>query len=166
LSRTKRSKFTWTGFAPALLLSFAAPAAALQGDEASLLRTARAIADATSGQRVGNGGPTDKIVYFGRNGQGQIVVTSVAVLAPGADAVAPPAGALAMVRTRAAAPGPNLMPDPADLALARASGIPIFIVGEWRAPPIVWEIVRQGSDVRVRDVDPLGAAGPWRPAAL
>jgi hypothetical protein len=152
------------GLFAAALLSMAAPAAAQSGDETILVRTARAIGDATAGQRVGNGAAADKVVYLGRNGQGTIVVTSIAALVPGGDASAPPAGAIAMVVTRASSANGNQTPIPADVALARSAGLPIFIVGEWATPPVLWELLRQGDAVRVRDVDAAGHAGPWRAA--
>jgi hypothetical protein len=147
------------------LLALAAPAFAQPGDDSALLRTVRVVADATSGQRIGNGTVADKVVYFGRNTAGEIVVTSVAALAPGAPAAEAPAGAIALLRTRAATPGGNAAPDPADLALARATGIAVFIVGEWRSPPVVWELLRQSGEVRIRDVDAQGSAGAWRAPA-
>jgi hypothetical protein len=149
----------------AAVLASSVPALAQPRDDATLLRTVRTVADATSGQRIGNGIVADKVVYFGRNARGEIVVTSVAALAPGAPAAEAPAGAIALLRTRAATPGGNQAPDPADLALARTTGIAIFVVGEWRSPPIVWEVLRQGAELRIRDVDARGVAGAWRAPA-
>jgi hypothetical protein len=155
----------WSALAAAWWLAAEVQAPAQTGDEVTLLRTMRAIGDATSGQRLASGAAVDKVVYFGRNGQGQIVVTSVAVLAPGADGLEPPAGTIALVRTRAATAGGNEAPDPADLALARRTGIPIFIVGEWRTPPVIWEVRVQDAGIRIRDVDSQGVPGPWRTSA-
>ena len=152
-------------FLLAAALLIAVPATAQPGDDTVLLRTMRAVGDATSGQRVGNGAPADKVVYFGRNGRNEIVVTSVAALAPGAPVAAAPAGAIALIRTRAGTANAHAGPDPADLALARDTGIGVFIVGEWRTPPIIWEVRRQGADIRWREIDHLGVAGPWRAPA-
>jgi hypothetical protein len=140
-------------------LALGAPALAQDGDT-GLLRTIRAIGDATSGQRVNGGAAADKVVYLGRRGA-IYVVTSIAALAPGGEGVDPPAGAVAVLRTRAATPGGNAAPDPADLALARRTGLPIFIVGEWRTPPMIWQVAAG----RYREIDGEGRAGPWRTPA-
>lgn len=140
-------------------VSIAAPAAAQSAGEAALLRSVRAIGDATAGQRIGNGQVADKIAYLASR-DGRIVVTSVAALVPGAEWVDPPAGASAALRTRAAGP------DPADLAYATRTGLAVFIVNEATMPPAILEIARQsGGGVRVRDVDGRGRAGPWRAPA-
>jgi hypothetical protein len=146
------------------LAAIAATAAAQGADEARLLRTVRAIGDATAGQTIGNGQAADKIVFLGR-GAGGILVTSVAALVPGAPWVDPPAGAVAALRTRAAAPAGNQAPDPADLAYVRTTGLRVFIVGEGETPPAIRELARQGQDVRVRAIDRRGAAGPWQAPA-
>jgi len=136
----------------------AVPAAAQSADDAALLRSVRAIGDATAGQRIGAGQAADKVVFLARNG-GRIVVTSVAALVPGADWVDPPAGAIAVLRTRAA---PS---DLADLAYARRTGLAVFIVNEAATPAAILEIVRHGEIVRLRDIDQRGLAGPWRAPA-
>ena len=146
------------------LATIAAPAAAQGADEVALLRSVRAIGDATSGQRIGGGQIADKIVYLGRR-DGRIVVTSVAALVPGGDWVDPPPGAIAVLRTRASAPGDNEAPDPADLAFVRRTGLRAFIVGEWAAPPAIREIARQDGQARMREISPRGVAGPWRAPA-
>jgi len=138
--------------------AMAAPAPVQSADETALLRTVRALGDATSGQRIGNGQAADKIVYLGRSG-GRIVVTSVAALLPGGDWVDPPAGAIAVLRTRASAA------EPADVAYALRIGMPVFIVGEWASPPVILEIGSQGSAARLREIDARGVAGPWRTPA-
>lgn len=144
--------------------TIAVPAAAQSADDAGLLRTVRAIGDATSGQRIGSGRAADKIVYLGRNG-GRIVVTSIAALVPGGEWVDPPGGAIAVLRTRASTPGNNGAPDPADLAYVQRTGLRVFIVGEWATPPVIWEIARQDGQARVREIDARGVAGPWRAPA-
>jgi hypothetical protein len=150
-------KRIWFVLAAALALS--SPAVA-QGGDVALLRTMRAIGDATSGQRINGGAAADKVVYLARRGA-SYVVTSIAALAPGGEGVDPPAGAVAILRTRAATPGGNAAPDPADLAAAARTGLPIFVVGEWRTPPMIWEVVAG----RYREIDAEGRAGPWRAPA-
>jgi hypothetical protein len=137
------------------LAALAAPAAAQSADDAALLRSVRAIGDATAGQRIGAGQAADKVAFLARNG-GRIVVTSVAALVPGADWVDPPTGAIAVLRTRAGTS------DPADLAYAQRTGLSVFIVSEAATPPAILEISRQGGAVRMRDIDVRGLAGPWR----
>jgi hypothetical protein len=140
------------------------PPAAAQADDVNLLRTMRALGDATSGQRVNGGQIADKVVYLGRRGA-TYVVSSIAALVPGGEGVEPPAGTVAVLRSRSATPGGNAAPAPGDVALALRTGLPIFIIGEWRTPPVIWEVVRQGTAVRYRELDPQGVAGPWRAPA-
>jgi hypothetical protein len=136
-------------------LTVAAPALA-QGDDSELLRTMRAIGDATSGQTIGQGRAADKIVFLGR-ANGRLVIVSVAALVPGGDGVDPPPGCVALLRTRAAAPAPL----PADFALAERTRLPIFILAETGDPPAIWEIV----GARFREIDTRGAPGAWRTPA-
>lgn len=151
------------GFALALA-TIAAPGAAQSADEVALLRSVRAIGDATAGQRIGGGRAADKIVYLGLSG-GRIVVTSVAALVPGGEWVDLPGGTIAVLRTRASTPGNDSAPDPADLAYALRTGVRIFIVGEWASPPEILEIARRDGEARVRGIDARGVAGPWRAPA-
>jgi hypothetical protein len=140
------------------VVALAAPAAAQSADDAALLRSVRAIGDATAGQRIGAGQAADKLVFLARSG-GRIVVTSVAALVPGADWVDPPAGAIAVLRTRASAS------DPSDVAYAQRTGLSVFIVNESASPAAILEIARQGGAIRLRDIDSRGLAGPWRAPA-
>jgi hypothetical protein len=140
------------------IAALAAPAAAQSVDEAALLRSVRAIGDATAGQRIGAGQAADKIVFLARS-SGRIVVTSVAALVPGGDWVDPPAGAIAVLRTRTAAS------DPADLAYAQRTGLSVFIVSEAASPPAILEISRQGNSIRLREIDARGLPAPWRAPA-
>jgi hypothetical protein len=143
-----------------ILLALAALIAAVpahaQGDDAELLRTMRAIGDATSGQTIGRGQAADKIVYLGR-ANGGLVIVSVAALIPGGEGVDPPPGCIALLRTRAAAPAPL----PADFALAERTRLPIFILAESGDPPAIWEVV----GARFREIDARGAPGAWRTPA-
>ncbi|HEX8526662.1 hypothetical protein [Allosphingosinicella sp.] len=145
-----------------LLLGSPVPAAA-QPDDSAFLRSMREWAEATSGVPVGNGTPADKIIFFGRNRGGELVVATIAALAPGGAWGDPAEGAVAALRTRAAA---SPAPYPDDLAFAARSGIPVFIVGEWQTPPMVWEVRRQGTGAHYREVGAGGAPGPWRSPAL
>lgn len=140
----------------ALAALIAAAPALAQSDDAELLRTMRAIGDATSGQTIGRGQAADKIVYLGR-ANGRLVIVSVAALVPGGDGVDPPPGCVALLRTRAAAPAPL----PADFALAERIRLPIFILAEPGDPPMIWEIVAG----RYREIDARGAPGAWRTPA-
>lgn len=140
------------------IAAIAAPAAAQSADHAALLRSVRAIGDATAGQRIGAGQAADKVVFLARSG-GRIVVTSVAALVPGADWVDPPTGAIAVLRTRAGVSAP------ADVAYAERTGLSVFIVNETATPPTIQEISRQGGAVRRREIDARGLAGPWRAPA-
>jgi|GEM_PF-1780527 len=148
------------------LLAGQAPALA-QADDVGLLQEMRGFGNITSGQRVGDGKRADKILMFGRNAQGNIVVTEIQALALGGDWVEPKDGAIAIMRTRASRAHNNDAPDPADMDYVRRTGARVFIVGEWSKPPVIWEIARQDGQVRWRSIDGAAHAGPWRavPAA-
>ncbi len=151
----------------AILLAVAAgqsPALA-QPDDAGFVRTMRQFADITGGQQTRGGQVMDKVLAFGRNAAGDIVVTAMLVLPPGAEWVEPPPGAVAVMRTRTSTPNNNSAPDPADLAYAQSTGVRLFIVGEWVRPPVIWEVARQGGQARTREINAQGAAGPWRTPA-
>jgi hypothetical protein len=158
----------WNRLFPALLalligvLAWQAPASARA--EADLLKAIRAFAEITSGELVGDGKAADKLVFFARTGQGQLRTIGIQALAPGGDWVEPMKGAIAIMRTRASTSNGNSAPEPADLDYVRRSGIPVFIVGEWSAPPPIWQIVREGRRVRWREIDGQGRPGPWRAA--
>jgi hypothetical protein len=143
-------------FLAAALLAAAVPAAA-QSTE-SLAREMREMADSVSGVRVGTGAPADKVVFFGRDPEGHLLITGVAALAPGAPLEGVAEGAIAVLRTRASA---SPTPAAADLQLAQSANVPVFIVGEWRTPPVVWEIRRQEGGLAYREIDARGGAGAW-----
>jgi len=148
----------------ALAAAFLAAPLLAQSDDPALFRTVRAIGDATSGQRIAGGGAADKVVLFGRRAGGDIVITTVQALAPGGSGsgIILDGGTIGLIRTRAATPGANAAPDPDDFALARRAGFLVFIVGEWRTPPVIWQIATQGDTVRWRELDARGRAGPWQ----
>ena len=139
-----------------------APAAAQQPAD-NLPAEMRRMADALNGVRVGTGTRADKVVYFGRNAQGALLVAGIAALAPGAPLEEIPGSAIAAMRTRSATPNGNAAPDPADFRLAARATVPVFIVGEWSNPPVLWEIRRQGSGTAFRQIDARGVAGAWAP---
>jgi hypothetical protein len=144
---------------------FLAPPAAAQTDEAGFIAAMRQFADATAGQQVGSGRPADKVLYFGRNPGGEIIVTSIVALAPGAAWDSPPQDEhplIAAMRCRGSSPANNSHPDPADIAYARTTGVPVFIVGEWQEPAIVWEVVWVDGQARTRAIDTEGHPGPWQ----
>ncbi|HYI48893.1 MAG TPA: hypothetical protein VEX35_10555 [Allosphingosinicella sp.] len=148
------------GIAAAALM-LATPAAA-QSDR-DLLRTIRSFGNGAAGQDVGRGTPVDKVIVLGRR-SGEIVVTAMGGALPDQwpDAAA---GTFAILRTRASTPGGNSAPAPADIAYVRRTGHRVFIVGEWARPPVIWEVARRGSEVRVRAIDAEARPGPWRTAA-
>jgi hypothetical protein len=67
-----------------------------------------------------------------------------------------------VLRTRVSTAGANQTPDPADFEAAAQSRVPLFIVGQWSNPPVVWEVLRDGDDTSYRVIDGDGWPGPWR----
>jgi hypothetical protein len=140
-------------------------AVAQPDDGVEIARSMRQFGDLTSGQRIGGGEVADKVLAFGRNTGGELVVTQIEILAVGGEWNELPAGAVAAMRTRVSTSEGNSRPEQADLDLAVRAGIPIFIVGEWSSPPVIWEIRREGTGAAVREIDSEGVAGPWRTPA-
>ncbi len=136
---------------------------ALAQSDRDLLRTIRSFGNGTAGQSVGGGTPADKVIVLGRQ-SGQIVVTATGGALPEQWPEAA-AGTFAILRTRAATPAGNSAPAPADIAYVRRTGLRVFIVGEWARPPVIWEVARQRSQVRIRAIDAEARPGPWRTAA-
>lgn len=145
----------------ALLIAFAAAPAAAQGD-ARMAGEMRGTADAISGVTIGGGAAADKVVYFTRGRDGALVVSGIAALVPGGPLNDVPAESAAALRTRAASSNGGTAPEPADFALARSNAIPLFIVGEWRTPPMLWELRRQNDGSVVwREIGADGTPGAW-----
>lgn len=149
------AKRLWIALA-ALTLSMPA----LAQNDGALLRAIREFGNMTAGQGVGNGPPVDKILTFGRQ-SGEVMVTGMAV-SPPEQWPTLPEGALAILRTRAAAAEGNRMPAAADFDFVRRTRARLFIVGEWSTPPVIWEIAAQRDGVRFRAIDASGRAGRWQ----
>jgi hypothetical protein len=145
----------------AAAIAWQGPASA-QADDGGMLRTMRAFAEITSGQKVGGGQSADKLLAFGRNASGEMVVIEIRALAEGGEIGEAPEGAVAIMRTRARSSSKKGPPDPADLAFVKRTGIRAFIVGEWSRPPAMFEIEREGGQVRWRRIGADSKAGPWQ----
>ncbi len=147
--------------AAVLMLGLAGQPALSQPGGDDLARSMRTFGNITSGQRIGGGAAADKVMWFGRRADGELVVTRIEALPLGGPWGELPPGVVAVMRTRASTPG-NAAPEAADVDLARSGNIPVFIVGEWRSPPVIWEVRAEGAAVRVREIDDQGAPQPWR----
>jgi hypothetical protein len=146
------------------------PALAQTGGADRFMHDVRSVADNTAGRRVGPNQDqlADKVVAIGRRADGTMIVTAIQALAPGGanDGIAVTDRAIAIMRTRAAAPNGNRAPDPDDFAYVRRTGMRLFVVGEWSTPAAMWEIERDaGGSLRLRTIGPDGAAGPWEAPA-
>ena len=149
-------------FAVAFLLAGVAAPALAQAEDDALTNSARELGNSMAGARTGGEVPADKAISITRE-NGQVFVTGMFALTPN-QWVDPPEGSVAMLRTRAVTSGNN-GPEPADLDYAQRTGLRIFIVGEWASPPLIWEVVGDEAQVRMRDIDGEGRAGPWRTLA-
>ncbi|HMJ92549.1 MAG TPA: hypothetical protein VK472_00470 [Allosphingosinicella sp.] len=149
--------------AAALIASLAwQSSAAAQADDGGMLLEMRGFAAMTSGQRVGGGQAADKLLAFGRNASGEVVVIEIRALVPGGELGDPPEGAIAIMRSRTTSSSKKGPPDLADLAFVRRTGMRTFILGEWSRPPAMFEIARDGEQVRWRKVGADAKAGPWQ----
>lgn len=122
----------------------------------------REMADGLSGIRVNGNQVADKLVYLGHNAKGDLVVMGIAALTPGSDeGIEPVDGAVAILRTRAATSNNNMAPEAADFALAKSSGLAVYIIGEWSDPPKLWQIKPMDGGIMVREIDRAGAVSAW-----
>ena len=137
-----------------------------QADDADFPGMVRSYGDMVGGEQAGRG-EFDKIVQLGRNAQGGLVIEHVTITVLNAPwpTVPWPPGTVAVMRTRAATANGNSGPEPADLDHAVRTGIPVLVVGDWRSPPVIWQIEREGSRTRVREIDAKGVPGPWQSTA-
>lgn len=119
----------------------------------------RAVADATVGEKLGDGSAADKVIYLAAvEGRGLLVV-GIAVRYPD-QPINPPAGCIAAIRVRnpkykAITPGSD------DSAEAARVGIPIFLRGEWSSSPNLWEIAKWDGSIKVRTIDAEAKPGEW-----
>jgi hypothetical protein len=145
----------------ALSLALAAAPAVAQ-DDARAAREMRDVANSVSGVRIGGGAAADKVVYFRRGERGALVVSGIAALVPGGPLSDVPAESAAALRTRATSSNGGTAPEAADFALARSNAVPLFIVGEWRTPPVLWELQRRSDGSVVwREIAADGTPGAW-----
>lgn len=141
--------------------AIAAPAFAAQ-EQVTLSVAARTVGDSVARRPVGpDGEQADKLIAFivkdGELGLGPTVLLEQ-------DTIAEPVvaeGTVALLRTRPAIRRPRSEPDAIDIALARSVSIPVYIVSEWRKPPVIWEVAVSGDAVNWRTIDESGLAGPW-----
>lgn len=129
--------------------------------DTALLEMVRAVADATVGEKLGDGSPADKIIYLGMKEGGILVVTGIAVRYPD-QPINPPAGCIAAIRVR----NPKyraITPGSGDSAEADRVGIPLFLRGEWSSSPNLWEIAKWDGNIMLRTIDAEAKPGGWAP---
>jgi hypothetical protein len=138
-----------------------APAAPPSGEDA-IAAQIRGFADPTADLKLPGHEQDDKVLFLGRNDKGEPVVLGLGLLPAGQtpDELAP--GTLALLRTRRSSPHGNSVPDPVDVALAAKTRVPLFVVGLWRKPPVIWEIRPGASGAQLRTIDAKGVPGSWQ----
>ena len=137
------------GISAALLIAAAPQARPDFQADAALVAFARTAGPATAS---GPGPDADRYLVVERDAaKGELVVTSIGVVAHGAPLPGVKPEAAGVIRTAKAAPSA------ADAAYADSAGIPLFIVDGRK----VWELGRQGQAMRVRMVAPSETA--WKP---
>lgn len=119
----------------------------------------RGFADATAGAPIAKG--ADKVLFFDREGNG-VVVIGISVVPMINAKVSAPADAVAVMRTRSRNAAKKRMPDAEDLQFAAQIKLPVFIVGEWKKPPIMWEVDGQSNPRRFREISQQGKSGAWQ----
>jgi hypothetical protein len=142
----------------------AAPAlAAPPSAEEAIAAQVRGFADPTADLKLPGHEQDDKVLFLGRNDKGEAMVVGLGLLPAGQtpDELAP--GTLALLRTRRSSPRGNTVPDPVDVALAAKTGVPLFVVGLWHKPSVIWEILPGANGAQIRTIDAKGVAGSWRP---
>jgi hypothetical protein len=144
------------------------PLPAQPSDEPSLQFYVRTYGNDVAAEPSGtvDGFPADKLVVL-KQGPYEPTVMGTAV-APAGSVVTLQLdeNAIALLRTRTSNSHDFNRPDEADIALAQAVDVPVFIVGEWNSPPLIWEVRLTGRRLAWRHVDRFGLVGPWQDMQL
>jgi hypothetical protein len=149
--------------AACLLLSMAGQGTAFaQAEDATLLEPMRAFAGMIGGELAGDWKSGENIVTFSRSAEGALRTTGRPVPTAPGEWAEPEKGTVALMRTRPSSPDDISVPAAADLDFVGRTGIPVFIVGLWSTPPMMWQIARQDGRVQWREVDVDAKPGPWR----
>jgi hypothetical protein len=139
------------GLPLAALVVLSAPVAiahAQTGDfeaDAKLAKDAIDFGTMTVGQARGMA----KVLYLGRDANGETVMTGMGVGEPSAGSVAANPEAVAVVLVR----GGAKLPTDGERNFAETFGRSVFIVVE-SSKPVVWEIARRGGSMQYRQVSP------------
>lgn len=120
----------------------------------------RGFADITSGVPTSKG--RDKVLFFSRNASGELVVSEIALVPSKGANLSPPADSAGVLRTRTANSKKKRQPDAEDLRFASAFSIPVFVLGEWSKPAMLWEIDSVSRPLRFRAIAANGISGSWQ----
>ena len=105
---------------------------------------------------------TDKVLLFGKDADGKLILSGLAMVPEDTSVMTLPDNALAVLRTRTKNAEGNKRPDANDLRFARGKRIPVYIMGEWSKPPVLWEIDPTAKPLRFRTIARDGSAGAWQ----
>jgi hypothetical protein len=125
----------------------------------SLGSEVRAFADISAGQKPPPG--HDHLLAFGRDANGEMVVTGIAIL-PAKDAkFAAEKGTIALLRIRGKYKTKLKRPDPEEIRFASSYAIPVFISREWGKPPAFWELAAVNGIRSYRSIGGSNSASAW-----
>jgi hypothetical protein len=144
------------------LTALISSAASTQSPNDGLGSKVRKFAEVTATARGPKG--ADKVVFFGRNGSG-VFVNGIAVVPMVNAKISAPADAVAVMRTRSKNASKKRSPDAEDLQFAAQFKLPVFIVGAWKKPVVIWEVDSQTDPKKFRTIGPQGSAGSWQSLA-
>ena len=133
-----------------------------QAEDDTLLEPMRAFADMAAGNLEGDWKSGENVVPFIRSADGRLWTKGQPIPAAPGEWAEPEAGTVALIRTRASRPADPSDPTDSDLHFVARTGIPVFVVGLWEKPPLMWQIVRRDGQALWRQVGPDSKPGPWR----
>jgi hypothetical protein len=113
------------------------------------------IAEATAGAKIQGNQHVEKVVTFGRNASGELVVTSLSALAPGQRPQIPSGTVGVIVVHFAGQCGPPLAGDD----YAASQGVLDFVASS--TGDHLWEVATADGGAQVRSVEGPDRFGPW-----
>ena len=150
------------------LFAMSGPLPAQQGLDPSLQYYVRAIGNDAAAQPAGTfaGQPADTLVVLKQGPYEPTIAGTAAAPSGSVVEVQLDDEAIALLRTRSNNNHDFNRPDEADIALVRAVDVPVFIVGVWNTPPLIWEVRVIGTRLAWRQIDRFGLVGPWQDQQL
>lgn len=128
--------------------------------ETAVSHFVRNVSDGTNASAPGS---ADWVVGIETSGE-EPIVSAIALLARDATEM-PSLDTEQLIRARRNNDAGKKRPDDTDLEFARKWGKPLYIVGTWKKPAVIWEISVEDGSVKWRTIGRDGSLGDWEALA-